>query len=117
MEALQIAKLAAQAINSKKGIDIKVLKVDDLTVLTDYFVIASGTSNTHVSALANEVDFKLSEKKINPNHIEGKDGKNWIVLDYGSVVVNVFYLETREYYSLERMWADATPIELNLDEE
>ncbi len=117
MESLELAKQAALALSSKKALDIKVLKVEDLTVLTDYFVIASGSSTTHVGALAEEVDYKLSQKGIQPTRKEGADSKHWILMDYGSVVVHVFYPEMREYYALERLWADAKPIELDLTAE
>lgn len=116
MEPLELAKTAAQALDSKKAVDLKLLKVRDLTVLTDYFVIASGTSNTHVGALADEVEFKLSQLGIEPARKEGADSRNWILLDYGSVVVHIFYPESREFYALERLWADAEPVELNLQQ-
>lgn len=115
MEPLQLAKLAAKALDSKKALDMKLLKVQDITVLADYFLIASGTSNTHVGALADEVDFQLGQAGIQPNRVEGAKGKSWILLDYGSLVVHVFYPETREFYALERLWADAEPVELTLD--
>lgn len=117
MEALQLAKLAAKAMDGKKAQDIKLLRVEDLTVLADYFVIATGTSNTHVGALADEVDFKVSEAGVEPLRVEGAKSKDWVLLDYGSVVVHVFYPEAREFYALERLWADAETIELELDEE
>ncbi len=116
MESLEIAKNAAKALSSKKALNIKALKVDDLTILTDYFVIASGSSSTHVGALAEEVDYKLSELGVEPTRKEGVDSRNWILLDYGSVVVHVFYPEMREYYGLERLWSDAQPVELDLED-
>lgn len=115
MEPLELAKLAAKALDSKKGLDIKLLKVRDITVLADYFLLSSGTSNTHVGALADEVDYKLGEAGVQPSRVEGAKGKSWILLDYGAVVVHVFYPETREFYALERLWADAEPVELKLD--
>ena len=117
MESLDIARLAAKALDSKKGRDIKLLKVRDLTVLADYFIIASGTSSTHVGALAGEVEHQLSEAGIKCNQVEGNRTKDWVLLDYGNLVVHVFYPEAREFYALERLWADAEPIELDLDEE
>ncbi len=117
MEPLELATHVAKALSSKKALDIKVLKVEDLTVLTDYFVIGSGSSSTQVSALAEEVDYKLSQLGVEPTRKEGMDSRNWILLDYGSVVVHVFYPEMREYYGLERLWADAQQIEVDLDEE
>lgn len=117
MEALMLAKLAVKALDDKKALDIKLLKVEDLTVLTDYFVIATGTSSTHVKALADEVEAKLTENGIEPGHVEGNRSRDWILLDYGSVVVHVFYPEAREYYALEHLWADAQPVELELEAE
>lgn len=107
----------AKALDSKKALDIKALRVEDLTVLADYFVIASGTSNTHVGSLAEEVEYKMSQAGIEPSRVEGADSRNWVLLDYGAVVVHVFYPEAREFYALERLWADGVPVELHLDEE
>ncbi len=115
MESLELAKKAAAALNGKKALDIRLLKVEDLTVLAEYFVIATGTSNTHVGALADEVEYKLAEEGIKPSRVEGADSKAWILLDYSGVVVHVFYPETRDYYALERLWADAQPVALDLD--
>lgn len=112
MEPLELAKMAYKALDDKKALDVKLLRVTDLTVLADYFLIASGTSNTHVGALAEEVDFQLGQAGIEPSKIEGDKGKSWILLDYGALVVHVFYPETREFYALERLWADAEPVEL-----
>lgn len=112
MEPLEFAKKIAKILDNKKASDIKVLKIQDLTILADYFVIASGTSNTQVKALAEEVEYKLSQEGIEPNHVEGASSRSWILLDYGSVVVHVFYPETREFYDLERLWADAEPVEM-----
>ena len=114
MEALELATLAAKALDSKKALDIKLLKVLDLTVLADYFVIASGTSNTHVGSLADEVDFKLSEAGVQPKRVEGRSTRTWVLMDYCSVVVHVFYPESREFYALEHLWADAEEVPLEL---
>ncbi len=112
MESLELARRVAQALDGKKAQDIKVLKVYDLTVLADYFVIASGTSATQVGALADEVEYKLQTQGIRPSRVEGASTRSWILLDYGGVVVHVFYPEARDFYDLERLWADAQPVEL-----
>ncbi len=112
MESLDLAKMAAAALESKKAVNVKLLKVRELTVLADYFVVASGTSNTHVGALAAEVDFKLSEAGIEPLRVEGEKTKQWVLLDYGAVVVHVFYPEARDFYALEHLWADAEEVPL-----
>ena len=105
-----ILKTAVQNLYKKKGKDIRVLKVDDITVMADYFVICSGSSNTQIKALAGEVEFQLGEIGIEPLHTEGYGSSDWVLLDYGSVIVHVFYRDTRDYYNLERLWADGTEI-------
>lgn len=105
------AELAVRALDSKKGIDIEVLKVADLTVLTEYFVLVTGTSNTHIRSLAEEVEFQLKEAGITPDRIEGK-ATGWILLDYGDVIVHVFSAQQREQYCLEKLWADASPVDV-----
>ena len=100
--AIEIAKI----LDKKKAHDVRVLKVESLTVLTDYFVIASGTSTTQVAALADEVEFELSQEGLEPYSTEGYDSKNWVLLDYSNVIVHVFVPNTRTYYDLEHLWAD-----------
>lgn len=112
MEATEILNIAANALNDKKALNLSALKVDDLTVLTEYFLMASATSSTHVHALADEVEFKLSEAGVEPHHIEGKS-TGWILLDYGSVIVHVFDKPSREFYNLDKMWNDATEVDLD----
>ncbi len=106
-------EIAVKALDSKKARDIKALKVDDLTILANYFVIASATSTTQVKALADEVEFKLGEKGITPKGIEGEQSKTWIVLDYVDLIVHVFLEETRDFYQLEHLWADGTPVDIS----
>ena len=103
----------ARVLDKKKAQDVRVLKVEDLTVLTDYFVIASGTSTTQVAALADEVDYTLSQQGVKPYNTEGFDSKNWVLLDYGSVIVHVFVPNTRTYYDLEHLWADGQPVDIS----
>lgn len=117
MESLELAKTIARILDNKKAQEIKVLKVRDLTVLADYFVIASGGSTTQVGALYDEVDFQMGKKGTEPLRVEGAATRNWILLDYGSVVVHIFYPEAREFYALERMWADADPVDMSFLEE
>lgn len=112
MTSLELAAVAARAMDSKKAKDIRVLKVEDLTVLADYFVICTGSSATQVKALADEVEYQLGQAGVKPLRREGMDARNWILLDYGTVIVHVFYPETRDFYDLEHLWADATPVEI-----
>ena len=113
MEPREIAIIAAKALDAKKGRDIKVLQIDALTTLADYFVICSGGSNTLINALCDEVEKKLTEAGEEPLHREGYRGGTWVLLDFGSVVVHVFNNEAREFYSLERLWQDGTPLDLS----
>lgn len=112
MESTEILKIAANALNEKKAQNLSALKVDDLTVLTEYFLLCTATSSTHVRALADEVEFKLTGAGLEPHHIEGKS-TGWILLDYGSVIVHVMSREAREFYNLDKMWSDGTPLDLN----
>ena len=111
MTDIEILKEGVKALDSKKAYDIKILQVRDLTILANYFVIVSGTSTTQVKALADEVEFKLSQNGVEPKQVEGRQSSNWIVLDYIDVVFHVFYTETREFYDLERLWQDGEEID------
>ena len=94
MESKELAIRLARALDAKKGYNIRILHVENLTTVTDYFVIATGNSTTHVGALADEADFQLGRAGVN-------------VLDYGSVIVHVFTPEAHDFYDLEHLWADA----------
>lgn len=110
MTPLDIAKIAAKALDDKKGADIRILEIKDLTVLADYFVLATGGSTTQVKALAGEVEYQMEQNGLKLGHREGYDGGGWILLDYNSVIVHIFQPETRDFYTLERLWADAEPV-------
>lgn len=110
MESKELAIALARALDAKKARDIRVIRVHDLTTVTDYFVIATGTSTTHVGALADEADFQLGRQGVNVLRTEGHDGKRWILLDYGSVIVHVFTQEAHDFYDLEHLWADGEPM-------
>ncbi|MBD5143463.1 MAG: ribosome silencing factor [Oscillospiraceae bacterium] len=106
-------KIAVKALDSKRAEDIQVLKVTDLTILGDYFIIANGNSTTHTKTLAEEVEFQLSQQGIEPHHREGMNGSNWYILDYRDIIIHVFYQETREFYRLEQLWADAEQVDIS----
>ena len=91
---------------------IEIVKISDLTVLTDYFLICTATSSTHVRALCDEVEDKLEAIGLRPHHIEGR-ATGWIVLDYGEVIIHIFGANEREYYGLDKMWSDGTFIDMN----
>ncbi|MDR1736820.1 MAG: ribosome silencing factor [Oscillospiraceae bacterium] len=107
MNPREIAALVCKTLDDKRAQDIRVLEVGDLTVLADFFVLATATSGTHMKTLAGECEMKLKEKGIVPHHVEGHRSGNWILLDLGAVVIHVFLQETRAFYSVERLWADA----------
>ena len=112
-QAIEIAKI----LDKKKAHDVRVLKVESLTVLTDYFVIASGTSSTHVKSLAEEVEFQFKEKGVAPIRTEGFNTQNWFILDYANVIVHVFSPDARDYYDLDHLWADGEDVPMDFIEE
>lgn len=115
MKGLELSTAIAKILDDKKAQDVKVLKIQDLTVVTDYIVIATGTSTTQVKALADEVDFKLNELyQLQPTRVEGYESKNWILMDYDTVIVHVFHPEARNYYNLDKLWADGEEIAIDL---
>lgn len=112
METKQILETAVKALDKKKAKELSAIRVADLTVLTEYFVIATATSSTHVRALADEVEDTLAAAGLEPHHIEGRT-TGWIVIDYGSVIVHVFSRDRREFYGLDKMWSDGEQIDLS----
>lgn len=102
-------KKIVKALDDKKGNDIKVIKIDELTIVADYFVLVTGNSNTHIRALADEVEFQLEEAGLRPDHVEGR-ATGWVVMEYEGVVAHIFTEEARNYYNLERLWEDAEKI-------
>ncbi len=110
-------KTVVNAMENRKAINIKVLKIDKLTAVADYFIICNGTSVTQIKAIADEVEFKLEQEGIIVSHREGYSSGNWILLDYDSVVVHVFHPTARDYYNLEKLWADAEEIDIAQFEE
>lgn len=112
MKSEEIMKIAAKALDNKKAENLKAVKVEDLTALTEYFLIATATSNTHVRALTDEVEDALAQAGEKPHHIEGK-ASGWIVLDYRSVIVHIFTPEMRDFYGLDHIWSDGEAVELS----
>ena len=114
MTPKELAITAAKALDDKKGREIAVLEITDLTTLADYFVIATGNSNTQINALSEAVEKAVDESGGEPLlHREGHRGGTWVLLDYGSVAVHIFSPEAREFYSLERLWSDGKPLDLS----
>ncbi len=113
MTEREIVGTAVKALDSRRGKDIRVLYTGDQTTLADYFIICNGTSNTQVRALSEAVEDALSQKGEEPHHTEGHRGGQWTLLDYSSVVIHIFTDEAREFYDLERLWSDASPVDVS----
>ncbi len=108
-----LAREIAKVLDEKKAMNIVAIKTEEVTVVSDFFVIASGTSNTHTKSLADDVEYEIKNRLgVDPEHIEGR-ATGWILLDYGTVIVHLFQNETRDYYNLERLWADASVMDLS----
>ncbi len=113
LTAKQVAYELTRALDSKKGMDIKLLKIDEVSSIADYFLICTGTSSTHVKTLCDFAEYTLEQLGETMLGREGHRGNTWELLDYGSIVVHVFTDEARQFYSLERLWADAEQIDIS----
>ena len=101
-----LAEAIAEVLDSKKGRDIKILHVEDKTVIAEYFVLCTGNSSTQIKALAGEVEYRLGLRGVSPYGVEGRDNNSWLILDYSNVIVHVFSREAREFYNLDKLYAD-----------
>ena len=110
MTSLELATEAVKVLDDKKALSLKLIGIEDISILADYFLLATGTSSTHVKALADEVEFKLKQLGTAPEHTEGYRSNSWVILDYGSVIVHVFTAEAREFYDLDRLWQDGKAV-------
>lgn len=106
MQTEQLKQLVIDSLEEMKGNDIVVLDVQGNTSVTDFMIIASGTSNRHVASLANNVVVTVKEKGVRPLGVEGQAGSEWVLVDLGDVVVHVMQPATRQFYDLERLWGD-----------
>ena len=113
LSAKEVAYEVTKALDMKKGMNIKLLKIDQVSSLADYFLICTGTSNTHVKTLCDHAEYTLEQMGESLLGREGHRGNSWELLDYGSIVVHVFTEEAREFYSLERLWADAEDVDIS----
>ena len=111
----QLLKLAAQAAASKKAVDMVGLDLAGLDGVADYFLICSGTSEPQVKAIAEAVEDQLRAAGAKPWHVQGREFRRWVLLDFVDVVVHVFHEKTREYYLLERLWGDARRVDLGVE--
>ena len=115
-ESAQMARLAALIADDRKAKGVKILDIRSISTVADYFVICSGTSSTHVRAIADNVEEKLSSQGIHLHHMEGYQNGRWILLDYGDIVVHVMHDDERQFYNLERLWGDAREVAMPTSE-
>lgn len=106
----EMARIAYEALEEKKGEDIRVIEIGDISIIADYFVIANGTNSSQVSALVDAVEKSLGKEGYTPKRIEGMNTASWILMDYGDVIIHVFSKEDRLFYDLERIWRDGKKI-------
>jgi ribosome-associated protein len=112
VNSLALAEEIVKILDANKAGQLKLLRVNDRTVVTDYFVICTGNSNTHIKSLSGEVEYKLGEKGVKPMGIDGYDSGLWIVMDYGNVMLHIFNREQRDFFKLEKLWADAEDVSI-----
>ena len=113
LSAKEVAYAVTKALDDKKGMDIKLLRIDEVSSLADYFLICTGTSNTHVKTLCDHAEYTLEQLGEKLLSREGHRGNTWELLDYGSLVVHVFTEEAREFYALERLWSDGEAVDIS----
>ena len=112
LTAKEVALQVTKALDEKKGMNIKLLKIDKVSTLAEFFLICTGTSNTHVKTLCDYAEYAMEQLEEPLLGREGHRGNSWELLDYGAVVIHVFTEEAREFYNLERLWADAEQVDL-----
>ena len=107
MNSKELALSIAKFLDSKKATDLEVIQIGELTTIGDYFVVATASNTTLVKSLCEDLDEYLGRQGIEPKRIEGRSSAQWILMDYRDVIVHIFYAETRNFYSIDRVWADA----------
>jgi ribosome-associated protein len=113
--ALHVLRRAARAALAKKATDLAALDLRELGAVCDYFLLCSASSEVQVKAVTESIEEALREEGLRPWHVEGLEGRHWVLLDYVEVVVHVFHTRTREYYLLDRLWGDARSVDLGLE--
>ena len=111
MNSKEIARMACEALEDKKALEVKIINIEKVSTLADYFIIASGSNRNQVQAMADNVEEILGNAQIEPKQIEGYQNANWILMDYRDVVIHIFDEENRHFYDLERIWRDGSLIE------
>ena len=111
MDSKQITKIAFDALEDKKGVNIKVIDITEISILADYFIIVGGTNKNQVKALVDNVEEELAKNDVLPKQIEGYNNANWILMDYQDVIIHIFNEEDRLFFDLERIWSDGNLID------
>lgn len=112
-QALEMARVAYQALDEKKGEDIRVIDISGISVIGDYFVITNGTSDSQIRALVDNVAEKMHKAGYELKEQEGNNSGTWVLLDYGDIIIHIFDRENRLFYNLERIWSDGKDVEMN----
>ena len=110
IQSNEMAKIVYDALDEKKAEGIVMLEVSDITILADYFIIANGTNSSQVQALVDNVEEKLGKAGVHPKRIEGIGSTNWVLMDYGDIIVHIFSKEDRLFYDIERIWRDGKKV-------
>ena len=111
MTSRELAKIALSGLSDKKAQDIKVIDISEISVMADYFIIASGSNRNQVQAMADNVEEKLHDAGVTPRQIEGYHTANWILMDFNDIIVHIFNEEDRLFYNLEKIWLDGKVID------
>lgn len=111
LDSKEMARIAYDALDEKLGKDIRIIKIDEISVIADYLIIANGMNNPQIAALQENVELKMGQQDIHVKRVEGNRNSTWILMDYGDVIVHIFSPEDRLFYDLERIWRDGTSVE------
>lgn len=110
MNSNEVAKVMYQTLDDKKAIDIKILDISKISVLADFMIITGGSNKNQVQALADHVQEELAKQNVHAKHVEGYHSGNWILLDFGDIILHIFNQEDRLFYDLERLWQDGAEV-------
>ncbi len=111
MESLELVRNVVRILDEKKAVDLKIIRIDEVSTIADYFVIASGTNPAQVEAMIEGIEETLEKEGVRVDHIEGIKGTGWTLMDYKDVVIHIFDMENRGFYELERIWTDGELID------
>ena len=112
MDSKEMVKIAINALEEKKAENIRVIDISKVSVLADYFIIAEGKNRNQIQALTDSVEKDLGKAGAVPKQIEGYESANWILMDFGDVIIHIFQREPREFYKLEHIWKDAKTVDI-----